>query len=334
MHGYLLVTQTGDSVVITDNGKYYRGFTLDNHRIRDPKYIQYHSNGTVAKIDSLSDIWGWRHDKYWGMYEVSTVYSKQFYVDGTPKEFIYYFKKDGDDSLRKKWYPNGVLQESILYYESYNKRLVKRWNDEGILTYIKTSLVEKEFYPTGAIKSSIVDTTINKAWHRTIKTYYPEGTLKTVKYYKEGFGYGTWLYYNEKGTLENTVDQSFPSEFIHVPTPSIQEPHTCGGYYTYYLLAPRFPGGDGQLYKYLNTNLAGALCKNKRRLKGNYEIQLMVDFDGTAIFQDLIGENNAYIREAVKQAIEQMPQWAPGKRNEKTTRVGLSLMFSLKKIDV
>ena len=323
----LQVTQIGDSLTVKNGDTYVAGFRFGKGVVPGPIFSQYHQNGMIRTIDSLADGRGWHRKKYWGCMEGNIVYTRNYYDNGMPATFIYYFKENGKDSLIQRWYPNGVMKETTWNY-SWGRDSVKyTWNADGMPATVKLPGSYKEFYPTGNIKSIESRTRIGKIIQTCIKTYYPTGVLKSVEYYDNDRSSNTWLYYTEEGTLKYKVEGASIYEILPYTVPAKPEEDICG--------IPNiceeeaiFPGGiAGYVYK----NLPNIFCQSKKRLAGKYEIQFMVDTDGRAIFENFSGHNHTAILESVKGFIEKMPRWKPGKKNGRPMNVGLSLMLSLKK---
>lgn len=323
------VNAYADSVVIKKDGKRISGFRKKGNHISDPIFAEYSPDGKLIRYDSLGAAFGWESKQYYGGYTGWMVYSRQYYPSGIP-ESITYYRPYGKDSLKKKWYPNGTLRETIWSYTWGTDSAIYTFNTEGILQSLKKPSARYEYYPNGILKQSISDTVISSYIIKCTKAYYPAGTLRSVEYNYWGTPCLDWLYYTEQGTLEKNIKKT---RITNIPlieeSVGVIMPEEV---LTYVEELPQFPGGEYNLSKYLNEKLAIIASESTLPLSGTYHVLFVVAKDGSAAFMKLEGENSPAIDVFIRQIINQIPAWKPGKQHGRPVSTTFRLELKLKEI--
>jgi antitoxin component YwqK of YwqJK toxin-antitoxin module len=320
------IARAGDSVTVKKGNAYIAGFKFNHTHIANTRYVEYNPNGTIKLIDSLILDNRWHFKRYWGEYYGSVIHTRKYNGNGILEESVYY-TKSGRDSLTQKWYPAGTLYQSTWGDKIWGTdSSTHTWDEQGVLTSIKTRKYLQEFYPTGALKTFSSDTIISDRYIQCKKEYYPTGPLRCITYYCEDTPCHTWLYYTEKGKLEKTVQQA---SILSIPWSQMEVNEMPVSISTGKETQPEFRG-NLPLYKYLNEKLVGVTCNSSLPLANGYQIKFTVGDDGKAIFENITGENHTAIQEIVKQTIEQMPQWKPGTKDGKPIKTGLTLKLYVK----
>lgn len=318
-----------DSLVVQKGLVRVNGFKIKNYQIVDTKFVEYYPDGKVKRFDSLSTTSKWKSTPYYGNYNGWMVHTHFYYPSGIPASSNYYWMS-GRDSLEHHWYPNGVLQKTTYSYRSGEDSAVYKWNQEGILQSLKKPLAEYEYYPNGILKKSITDTVVNHYGLECIRTYYPRGTLRSVEYNYWGTPCLDWLYYTEQGTLEKTVKkgraENLPSIGQEVMENMVDE------VFTIVEQSPEFPGGEYNLAKYLNEKLSTVACESGLPIYGTYTVSFLLGRDGVSNFKELKGENKLAIEASIKQIINNMPKWKPGKQGGRAVSTIFELQLKLKEI--
>lgn len=326
----LHATRRGDSIHIQKNGTPLTRFKTQGVRLTGTRYEEFYPNGNLKRVDSLStEGWGyWHEEDYFHLANAFVVNTRTYHPNGLPETIRYYRRFNGKDSVSKTWHPNGALRQTVWAYPSGDDSAVWHWTLEGILHGIRYESHSFEFYPTGILKSSSVDTLIGEQLFTYDKTYHPNGTLRSVEYESQGIPYFTWLYYNEEGVLTKRVPHVPPN--THEPwLPEVIMPEEPMMYFTYVDCLPEFPGGEHYLKKYLNEKLASVACESPLQLQNKYTMHFTVDKEGHVLFQSIQGENANGIEAAIRQHINSMPRWKPGRIAGRPVDVVYELVLGL-----
>lgn len=324
------VRMEGDSIVVRKNGSRITGFKVKNGRIAGDRYMEYYPNGTLLLIDSLADPFSsWYATRHYS-FEGRVVYMRTFHENGMPDRIVNY-RKNGEDSLRRSWYADGVLRETVWCYPSGYDSARYEWNREGILRRIKVRASEKLFYADGTLESISKDTIITGRYITRKHEYYPSGILKSVTYHNDGTPCLVWLYYTEQGTLAQTVKKTpiadLPEmrwgEAVEAPEPQ---------FFTYVEVLPEFADGEKSLERHINKNMAQAICESPKPLEGIYEIRFMVMNNGTVKFEGITGQNAEAIAPKAEWTFNHMPQWKPGMLRGKKLNAAMTVKLVCVKV--
>ncbi len=86
---------------------------------------------------------------------------------------------------------------------------------------------------------------------------------------------------------------------------------------------PEFPGGTGELMKYLSMNVRYPEAAHKAGTQGRVMVSFIVETDGTI--------SNAHVqKEEALRVIESMPKWKPGMQSGKAVRVKYTIPISFR----
>ena len=93
---------------------------------------------------------------------------------------------------------------------------------------------------------------------------------------------------------------------------------------------PEFPGGMGEMMKYLSMNVRYPEAAQKAGLQGRVVVQFVVEADGSISNANVQrGVSEELDAEAIR-VIEKMPKWTPGMQNGKAVRVKYSIPISFR----
>lgn len=88
---------------------------------------------------------------------------------------------------------------------------------------------------------------------------------------------------------------------------------------------PEFPGGQGELYKYLGNNIKYPVMAKESGIQGRVFVTFVVEKDGSITDVRLLrGIGGGCDEEAIR-VVESMPNWKPGKQRGKPVRVQYNL---------
>jgi len=321
------VRMEGDSIVVRKNGSRITGFKVKNGRIAGDRYMEYYPNGTLLLIDSLADPFSsWYATRHYS-FEARVVYMRTFHENGMPDRIVNY-RKNGEDSLRRSWYADGVLRETVWCYPSGYDSARYEWNREGILQHVKIPFTKKYFYADGTLQSVSKDTMITGHPITRTHEYYPSGILKSVTYYNEGSTpCHVWLYYTEQGTLAQTVKKT---PIDNLPTMRWGEAVQAldAEFFAFVEMLPQYPGGEKSMESHINKNLAQAICESPLPLEGTYEIRFMVMENGVVKFESVTGKNAEAIAPKAEWTFNHMPQWKPGLQRGKKINSAMTVKLT------
>ena len=80
---------------------------------------------------------------------------------------------------------------------------------------------------------------------------------------------------------------------------------------------PQFPGGEKELRYFISKHLKYSETAAMHGIQGNLSVKILINGDGRATFDQIIGDANIYLVDEVIRCIKKMPKWNPGKRNGK-----------------
>lgn len=123
---------------------------------------------------------------------------------------------------------------------------------------------------------------------------------------------------DSKIEIPQTVTQTEPEEQVEEIFTVVEE-------------MPSFPGGTGELMKFLSKNIKYPEIAAENGIKGRVMVSFVVNKDGKIVDVQVIrGVDPSLDKEAVR-VVKSMPAWKPGKQSGKPvrTRYTLPVMFKL-----
>lgn len=96
-------------------------------------------------------------------------------------------------------------------------------------------------------------------------------------------------------------------------------------------VAPEFPGGIDEMYKFIANNLVYPESARTQKAEGKVIVQFVVEKNGSLnlinIIRDGVGHGAG---EEARRVLNAMPKWKPGTENNKPVRTQYTLPFSFK----
>ena len=84
---------------------------------------------------------------------------------------------------------------------------------------------------------------------------------------------------------------------------------------------PKFPGGDGELLKYIGKSIKYPVIAQENGIQGRVICSFVVNRDGSIVDAEVVrGVDPSLDKEAIR-VINTMPKWSPGKQRGKPVRV-------------
>lgn len=136
----------------------------------------------------------------------------------------------------------------------------------------------------------------------------------------------------ETETIEiNTEDQKDVEVVIQAPIEAPVEEEEEEVVFVVVESMPEFPGGQQQLYKYINENIKYPVIAQENGIQGRVICQFVVNRDGSLVDIDVVRSSGepSLDKEAVR-VIKSMPKWKPGKQRGKPVRVKYTLPINFR----
>lgn len=95
--------------------------------------------------------------------------------------------------------------------------------------------------------------------------------------------------------------------------------------------APKFPGGDAELYKWLSNHIRYPEMAQQNNIQGRVTVQFVVEKDGSVGEVKVVRGKDPDLDKEAKRVVKELPKFIPGKMNGQTVRVWytLPIMFKL-----
>jgi len=94
--------------------------------------------------------------------------------------------------------------------------------------------------------------------------------------------------------------------------------------------APKFPGGDAEMYKWLSNHIRYPEQAAQNNIQGRVTVQFVVEKDGSIGEVKVVrGKDPDLDKEAVR-VVKSMPKFVPGKMNGQAVRVWFTLPINFK----
>lgn len=91
-----------------------------------------------------------------------------------------------------------------------------------------------------------------------------------------------------------------------------------------------FPGGIGELMKYLQQNIKYPKECREKGIQGRVIVQFVVNTDGSIVDLNVIKPINPELDKEVIRVVSEMPKWIPGRQRGKPVRVRFTLPVTFK----
>ncbi|MCD8176127.1 MAG: energy transducer TonB [Tannerellaceae bacterium] len=84
---------------------------------------------------------------------------------------------------------------------------------------------------------------------------------------------------------------------------------------------PRFPGGEDELMKFINTNIVYPESAKEAKIQGRVVVTYIVEKDGTLSNFEVIRSVSEDLNNEAVNVLKKMPAWNPGEQAGKKVRV-------------
>ncbi len=124
---------------------------------------------------------------------------------------------------------------------------------------------------------------------------------------------------------EDSQDRVQVDTYVAPPPPKPKPEEVTEEIFVVVEEAPKFPGGESALMKYLNDNIRYPVIAQENGIQGRVTCQFVVERDGSiSDVQVVRGQDPSLDKEAVR-VIQGMPRWKPGKQRGAPVRVRYTL---------
>jgi TonB family protein len=140
------------------------------------------------------------------------------------------------------------------------------------------------------------------------KYYFDNGQLKSSAFYIDNELDGELISYYSSGQLKRK-DNFKKGKFIKGNCYSTTGNDTA---HFDFERRPQFPGGDNNMFKFINEHVKYPFEAKERGIQGNVIVQFMVDPDGELDKIKIVGSVHPLLDQEVIRIINKMPNWSPG----------------------
>ena len=134
----------------------------------------------------------------------------------------------------------------------------------------------------------------------------------------------------EETTIVSAEDQA---EFVEIQDDVpivVEEPEKEEEIFQVVENQPEFPGGMGELMKYLQKNIKYPPVCQDQGIQGRVVVQFVVNSDGSIVDPVVIKSVNPHLDKEALRVVSTMPKWKPGEQRGKKVRVRFTLPVSFR----
>ena len=127
---------------------------------------------------------------------------------------------------------------------------------------------------------------------------------------------------DKEGVKDRTVE-AVRSEIAVAapPPPPAPKPEVATKVFDVVEEMPSFPGGQGALMSYLNSNVKYPVVAQENGVQGRVIISFVVERDGSISDVKVARSVDPSLDREAQRVVKSMPRWTPGKQNGQTVRV-------------
>ena len=127
---------------------------------------------------------------------------------------------------------------------------------------------------------------------------------------------------DKEGVKDRTVE-AVRSEIAVAapPPPPAPKPEVATKVFEVVEEMPSFPGGNGALMSYLNSNVKYPVVAQENGVQGRVIISFVVERDGSISDVKVARSVDPSLDREAQRVVKSMPRWTPGKQNGQTVRV-------------
>lgn len=127
---------------------------------------------------------------------------------------------------------------------------------------------------------------------------------------------------DKEGVKDRTVE-ALRSEIVVAapPPPPAPKPEVATKVFDVVEEMPSFPGGNGALMSYLNSNVKYPVVAQENGVQGRVIISFVVERDGSISDVKVARSVDPSLDREAQRVVKSMPRWTPGKQNGQTVRV-------------
>ena len=127
---------------------------------------------------------------------------------------------------------------------------------------------------------------------------------------------------NKEGVKDRTVEAVRNDIAVAAPPPPpAPKPEVATKVFDVVEEMPSFPGGNGALMSYLNSNTKYPVVAQENGVQGKVIISFVVERDGSISDVKVARSVDPSLDREAQRVVKSMPRWTPGKQNGQTVRV-------------
>lgn len=135
----------------------------------------------------------------------------------------------------------------------------------------------------------------------------------------------------EETIIASTDDTGPQIEIKNIENVVVEDPQKEEEVFMVVEKMPEFPGGMGELMKWLSKNIKYPAIAQENGVQGRVVVQFVVNRDGSIVDPQVIKSVDPYLDKEALRVVKAMPKWSPGEQRGKPVRVKYTLpvMFRL-----
>lgn len=221
------------------------------------------------------------------------------------KNAEWYYNEKGQDSLLIVSFEGDVSLMS--WFRNGKDSLERRWNDKGGLIYEKSGRITQKWNDEQRLIERAFDTLIQGNTVECIKSWYPSGVLKSVRYFYFDVACLDWEYYNEQGKLVQLLKKKRLAEIS--PEVYAIDPAPVR------VIQVRDEDVTQVFKEELNHKLSELLYRTKAKPEGTYQVQVWLEASGKLKLNKLDGEYADVVGPDIDTIFNELSGAKPAQRN-------------------
>ena len=134
---------------------------------------------------------------------------------------------------------------------------------------------------------------------------------------------------NHEGTKDRNVEAVRNDIAVNTPPPAPKEEVT-NKVFDVVEVMPSFPGGQGALMSYLNSQTKYPVVAQENGVQGRVTVSFVVERDGSITDVHVVRSVDPSLDREAARVISSMPNWQPGKQNGSAVRVKFNVPVQFK----
>ncbi len=130
--------------------------------------------------------------------------------------------------------------------------------------------------------------------------------------------------------IQSSEDTKEAVEIKYVPQEVVEEEPVEEEVFMVVENMPEFPGGMGELMKFLSKNIKYPTIAQENGVQGRVIVQFVVNKDGSIVDPVVVRSVDPYLDKEALRVVKAMPKWKPGMQRGKAVRVKYTVPVTFK----